>query len=202
MEKIESRAKLSPESPPSPPPQEPVFTSAHGALKFATNYVHGTLKKTFLALALGEGRIGRGLSGLDGAAQAGMICLELTNLSPLWRAILIARFTVPTIPCPCHAPCCRGSRENPDWALAVDYLTEYVLVAGLTGTISHHRLRRSLVKRYFGVRESFVDIADMCGVHRTTASEYNKDVVECFREIERLAFIAIEGRLKQAGIVA
>lgn len=181
---------------------EYVFTSAHGALKFATNYVHGQLKRSALARARdGEGDEGRGLGGLDGAAQAGMICAELMWLSPVWRNVLIARFTVPSMPCTCGAQCCRLYRENPDWSAAVDQLTEFVLHAGLTGTISHHRMRRALVTRYFGRKGSFVEIAQSCGVHRTTASEYNKAVVECFRDIERWAFEALELRLQEAGIV-
>jgi len=185
-----------------PRTDEPVFKSAHGALKFATNYVHGTLKKTAWAMAQGGGGGGgRGLGGLDGAAQAGMICAELMQLSPVWRNVLIARFTIASSPCACRAGCCRGYRENTDWSAAVDYLTEYVLAAGLTGTISHFRLRRALVKRYFGVRDSFVAIADMCGVHRTTAAEYNKAVVEFFRYVEVIAFMVTERRLQEAGIV-
>lgn len=183
------------------PAIEPVFTSAHAALKFAMNFSHGTLKKSFLAQAQGGGAAGRGLGGLDGAAQAGMIEAELGCLSTVRRNIIVGRFSPPTAPCACKRPCCRGVREHTPWGQAVDYLTEYVLAAGLTGTISHYRLRRALVMRFFGVRPSFIEIAQACGVHRTTASDYNKAVAEHFKAEERVGFYEIEGRLKKAGIV-
>lgn len=180
---------------------EPVFRSAHAALVFALNFSHGTLKKSALAQASGGGGSGRGLGGLDGAAQSGMILAELQQLSALRRSVLIAKYASPSAPCACRSSCCRGWRENPQWSEAINYLTEYVLVAGLTGTVSHFRLRRSLVSRYFGQGATFLTIASSCGVDRHTASGYNKRIVERFRDEQRHALYEIEGLLKQAGIV-
>lgn len=201
MEKIESRGKLTPLSPPSPQP-DPVFASAHAALKFALNFSHGTLKKNFLAQAQGGGAPGRGLGGLDGAAQAGMILAELGNLSSVRRYIQVGRFAPPSTPCACRSQCCSGARETPAWTEAVDYLTEYALAAGLTGTISHYRLRRALVMRYLGVRGSFVAMAAACHVNRDTASDNYRRFAEHFKTEERHGFYEIEGRLKAAGIIA
>lgn len=200
MDKIESRGKLAPLSPPSPPP-DPVFPSAHAALKFAMNFTHGSLKKTFLAKAMGTPYGSGGLAGLDGAAQAGMIKSRVALLPTPHRQLIVGKFTLPLSPCACKAPCCGGSRENNAWAHAVNELTEYVLAQGLTGTISHYRLRRALVMRFLGCRESFISIAQACGIHRTTASEYNKAVAEHFKPLERIAFYDIEGQLKHAGVV-
>jgi hypothetical protein len=185
------------------PVAEPIFTSAHAALKFAFNFSHGTLKKSFLATAQGGCIQGRGLAGLDGAAQAGMILAELNAVvTPERRNLIAGRFAPQTAPCSCRSACCCGFRENAVWGQAVDWLTEYVLIERLTGMISHLRLRRTIVMRYFGVKKSFVAMADACGVHRTTASEYNKAVVERFKREERLGFYEIEGRLKERQIVA
>jgi hypothetical protein len=203
MHKLENRGKLTPESPPCPPPAgEPLFASAHAALTFAFNFSHGTLKKSFLARAVGTQHADRGLGGLDGAAQAGMILVELTQLTTLRQRLLTARYAPQSAPCSCRASCCRGYRESADWRAAVDYLTEYALVAGLTGTFSHFRLRRALVMRYFGVKESFVEMAKACGVDRHTASDYNKRVFEHFKAEERPGFHELDGRLKASGIVS
>src|SRR6266478_4639254 len=129
MLKIESRGKTTLQSPPSPP--EPVFRSTGAALKFAFNFSHGTLQKSFLAKAMGVPGPSSGLAGLDGAAQAGMILAELQRLTTLRRYLLTGRYMLPSSPCTCRAPCCRGWRENVIWKQAIDYLTEYVLVAGL-----------------------------------------------------------------------
>lgn len=130
-----------------------------------------------------------------------MILAELRQLHTLWRSMLIARFTPRTTPCACKALCCSSQRPNPDWTEAIGYLSEYVLIVGLTGTISHSRLRRALVGRFFGVKESFITISQTCGLDRHTASEYNKAVVEHFRDQEALAMDVITDRLLAAGIV-
>jgi hypothetical protein len=180
---------------------EPVFSSAHAALKFATNFSHGTLKKNFMAKLLGGGATGRGLAGLDGAAQAGMILARLWQLDRDGAQTLIARFTVPSVPCECRSPCCGGDRENKAWAEAINHLTQRVLELGLTGTVSHYRLRRALVKRYFGIRPSLVEIAKACGVNRDTASDYNRKVDEYLKRIDAAAFAQLELRLRSAGVI-
>lgn len=200
MGKMEGAVNSSPLSPPFP--EAPLFTSAHGALKFALNFAHGSTKRSWLAKLMG-GPIGegKGLGGLDGAAQAGMILAEVQSLGSVRYRIIVARFMAPSVPCACKAQCCRGYRAAPEWDEAIELLTEHVLACGLTGTISHHRLRRALVVRYFGIKDSFIEIANSCGVHRQTASQYHKAVVEHFRAEETVAFTAIEGRLYERGIV-
>lgn len=178
-----------------------LFRTARGALLFATNYVHGQTKKPFLVKMMGGGKAGRGLGGLDGAGQAGMILAALLRLPKVQQAILIARHTAATTPCSCKAPCCKGYREDPDWAEAIEYLVEDVLKQGLTGTISHYRLRRTLVTRFFGAKQFFVDLAKQCGVERHTASDYYKKVKEYLGDQEKKAYWAMEGYLKEAGVV-
>lgn len=180
---------------------EAVFRSARGALLFAFNFTHGTLKKSALAEMMGASGGGRGLGGLDGAAQAGMIRAEVDQLPELQRAVLAGRYAPPVVPCPCRRPCCRGEVEGQEWGASVSWITERILHEGLAGTISHYRLRRALVMRYFGRKLSLVSVADQCRVHRNTASDRNSKVVEYLRKEEKLAEYAIDGRLKQVGIV-
>jgi hypothetical protein len=182
---------------------DPLFRSANGALMFALNYTHGGLKRPAITAMMVQtpGRKGKGLGGLDGAAQAGMIQCELGGLSTLRAALLVGRYAVPTAPCSCRSVCCRGWRENPDWKDAVDWLTEYVLRAGLTGNISHHRFRRALVSRHFGVKDSFITIAAEARVDRNTASRQYRSVHDHLKEQERIARTEIDGMLSARGVV-
>lgn len=179
--------------------EEPLFHSAVGALRFALNYTHGQMKKPFLARMMGGGTAGRGLGGLDGAGQAGMIQVELRRVSSeLYQAILIGRYATPSTPCSCRSVCCRGWRDAPDWAAAINWLTEHVLQEGLTGNISHYRFRRSMIARYFGVKESFIQMSAACGVERHTAGQQYKKISEHLKANERLARYEMEGLLKGA----
>lgn len=189
--------------------QEAIFRTVRGAVMFAMNYTHGTLKKSALVEMMGgASRVGRGLGGLDGAAQAGMIRTEIGRIRQRRRSIIVARCASPTMPCACKAMCCRGWRENPEWAEAINDLTGYVLEEGLCGMLSHHRLRRAMVARYFigktapsGAKQNLGEIAQICGVHRSTASAHNKAVVEHLKREEQLATYEIEGLLKVAGVI-
>lgn len=186
----------------------PLFHATRGALMFAFN--HHPLVKTLRPPQEGDKeankrRSEREWDGLDAdspqAGQAGMIWQEVTKLGPVKEALLVARFTTPTLPCACRAPCCRGFKRNAEWENAVRGLTEYALAAGLTGTISHYRLRYALVCRYFGDKRSFREVADQCGVDRDTASDYYKKISKAFHDEENAAFHEIDGTLKALGIV-
>lgn len=189
------------ESAPLPPPSptDAVFTSTHSALKFAFNFTHGTVQKNILDLS--NSGNGRGLAGLDGAAQAGMVLGEIDRLSILSRNLLRGRYGVRTNNCSCKAPCCNGYRVNGSWGEAVDYLAEYLLLAELHEKIWHQKLRRALIIRYFDVKQPFTEIATSCGLKRDTASNYYKRVVEHLRKQERHAFVTIDARLQAVGIV-
>lgn len=186
-----------------PPSDDALFHSEVGALKFALNYQHGGMKRPSMTVMMGggAGKKGRGLGGLDGAAQAGMISLELGNLSDLHRALLVGRYATPSRPCDCRTVCCRGWRENEEWKIPIDWLTQYVLENGLTGTISHYRFRRSLITRHFGVKESFIQMSAACGVERHTASRQYKVIHEHLTKEEKRAKIAIKGILEAVGVV-
>ena len=176
---------------------------------FAMNFTHGTLKKTGLAeMMQGGSRAGRGLSGLDGAAQAGMIRASLGKIRQHRRSIMVARCAAPTMPCACKHTCCRGWRENAEWGDAITDLTGYVVEEGLAGTISHLRVRRAIVARYFLGKKSdsagkinLVEIATLCGVHRNTVSAHNKAIVEHLKIEEQLATYEVEGLLIEAGVI-
>lgn len=180
----------------------PPFKTTHGALTFAFNFSHGGVKRPYLAtLADKPAPPGRGLSGLDGAGQAGMIRAEVLQLSDVRRRILLLRFAPPQSPCQCRAPCCTGFRPNLEWREAHGWVAAHVLGAALVGTVSNFRLRQALVSRYFGQEKSMVKISEECQVKRDTASEHNKRVVAYLEEEERRAEWEIQGWLEARGVV-
>lgn len=170
----------------APPPSlahkdDALFKSVNHALAFAMNFTHGTIKRSGVVKMMGGGGTGRGLAGLDGAAQAGMIKQALEALPSVYAHVLIARFAPQSEPCTCKRWCCRGWRETQEWHGSIDWLTEHIFEIGLTGNIAHIKFRRSVVARYFGSKISFLEIARECGVDRDTASALNAKIVDYFR---------------------
>lgn len=185
--------------------ERPPFKSVHGALTFAFNFSHGTVKRSYLStLADKPAPPGRGLGGLDGAGQAGMIRSQVLQLSGHRQRILLLRFSAPKSACECGSPCCSRFRINPEWGSALDWMAMHVLAEALAGKVSNYRLRQALVGRYFSQdkeQKSMVRISDECRVKRDTATEHNKCVVGYLEEQERRAEVEIQGLLEAAGVV-
>lgn len=99
----------------------PLFESAHGALVFAFNFSGQCYDRPMMnRLASPAVGSGKGLVGLDGAAQAGMIRAEVQTLGKLAEAIIIARIAPRTVPCHCRSARCarktsRDRRRTRTW---------------------------------------------------------------------------------------
>ncbi|CAG9177710.1 DNA-binding protein [Cupriavidus pampae] len=167
---------------------QPLFDSADSALRFAFSYSKQQYSPTPMArLMRGTVGSGKGLVGNDGAAQAGMVRSEVEKLDALQLAILIAQFAPAHLPCDCGASCCSRKKLNPEWNAAVNFLTEHT-VQLFAGSLSHYRLRRSLIERYFGARRdgngkklSVERLSEECGVHRHTAASHNERLTRYLR---------------------
>lgn len=193
--------------------EERLFDSSHDALRFAFNFsgqqYQASAMNKAMTPAIGSGK---GLVGVDGAAQAGMIRAELGSLPELHRNVLTARAAPRELPCECRRPCCNGKRPNPEWAEAIVWLTDRAMQQ-LSGSFSHYRVRRSILEKIFGVKVDLVQIAEDCGAHRNTVGEQNKRLklwIEGDRGkkglnsspgVEQVAWAAIDIRLKGAGMV-
>lgn len=180
-----------------------LFESTHAALIFAFNATRSTQGQSAMARLMGGPLpAGRGLGGLDGAAQAGFILCEVAALIPRLRGqIITARFAVRSIPCDCGHECCSGSRPNREWMRAIGEISDLVRTEALAGTVVNYTLRSIIVRRYFGVHSSLKDAADASGVDRDTASSHAAKVIGYLKDQERLARFEIDGKLKAAGIV-
>jgi hypothetical protein len=153
---------------------EKLFRTPQEALIFAFNYSMQQQDRPLMdRLASPAARTGKGLSGNDGAAQAGMIRREMEELSELQRAALIARYAPRSMPCSCRRPCCSGYQINQEWDAAIRVLEQGALTM-LAGRVSQYRMRRKLVEQIFGVKVVLKDLAEQCGVHQNTATEHRK----------------------------
>lgn len=182
---------------------EPLFQSTHEALTYAYNYslqqYDAPPMTKLMRKAIGNGK---GLVGLDGAAQSGFVRAEVGQLTLEQQMVLAARFAPAMQECDCGRACCCGQKPAEEWSEAIKWLTSYAMRAALAGCVSHHRLRQALVMRAFGKKTDSLDaLAELASVHRNTVSDQNQRVQKCMREIEAAAARAIDERLRNCGMV-
>ena len=196
---------------------EPLFESAHGALVFAFNFSGQCYDRPMMnrlaSPAIGSGK---GLVGLDGAAQAGMIRAEVQAMGKLAEAILIARIAPRSMPCHCRQACCSGKKPNKEWTDAISILADYVRTTALAGCTSNGMLRREYVVRYFTRKDDRISLealAEKHDIHRDTAGAHAAKVALMLGGaqpkkgkpgvpgLESAAMDAIEDRLRDIGMV-
>lgn len=159
-----------------------------------------------------QSKEGRGLGGLDGAAQAGMIRAEVGHLDRLEQAFIVARFAFPTVPCDCGRPCCSGNRPNEEWTQAIGILSLHLKEVVLFGCSTTIEMRVDYLKRFF-LRKDMTRIDNLSEKHhvsKMTIVRHTKEVKKFLlgeringarREgLEERAMAAITDRLDLAGI--
>jgi len=157
---------------------------------------------------------GKGLAGLDGAGQAGMIRREVSELGPLFEAVLIARIAPRSMPCPCRRPCCSGKAQNREWSEAISFLADAARTNALSGCTSNGMMRREYVVRYFTPKDHRVDLeklAERFSINRDTVGAHNLKVAiwlggrrkgkDVTPGVETIAENAIEDCLRSLGVV-
>lgn len=180
---------------------DPLFSSAHAALVFTFNFSSACYDRPAMnkmaAPAVGTGK---GLGGLDGAAQAGFVRAELKLMGAIGEAMLTARVAPKFMPCECRRPCCAGNTPNVEYVEAINTLTRYALTK-IPGCLSHAQMRKAIVERHFGAPLQLSDIADKCGVNKNTAVSHNATITKAFIAEESAAWATFEDRLTQCGMV-
>ena len=188
------------------------FTSVRDALVFAFSYVaqHYDAPAMYRAIAAsGQQREGKGLHGIDGAGQSGMIRAELGRLSEDHQALLALSYAPRSWPCGCGRSCCSGQARNDEWADALSHLVDRAVPCALAGCITHYRARRALVLRALvkvdAIRgqkaDTLEEIALAVGVHRNTITDHNKRVLDWIRMLHDNAQAEIYIRLVRCGMV-
>ncbi len=194
-----------------------LFQNAHGALVFAYNFAGQAYDRPMMnRLAAPSVGNGKGLVGLDGAAQSGMIRAEVQCLGKLAEAILIARTAPKSKPCSCRAACCSGHKPNREWTDAIATLSDHVRTAVYTGCSVNGLMRREYLVRFFtqkADRVSLDDLAERYDINRNTVSAHYSKLSTWLAGIperkgkpgvpgmEELAWEAVEARLREVHIV-
>lgn len=178
---------------------DPLFKSAHEALIFAHNFSNQQFAKTAMGKLMqsagGTRHSGKGLGGLDGAAQAGMILARVVKLPKHEQQCIHARYGQAMAPC----GDCGQDMPTQAWKEAVEGLTFWV-VTSLTG-ITHLHLRRAMTAKYFGGKVDMKAMAIRCGVHQSTMSRQYSIVAKTLRSLENKVMAEIERELQESGMV-
>ncbi|MDF0605388.1 hypothetical protein HZU77_006955 [Neisseriaceae bacterium TC5R-5] len=192
----------------------PLFLSSHDALVFAMNRTHHAYDRPLInRLASPSNSSGKGLAGTDGIAQAAMIRLALSELNPLYQAMLTASTAQPILHCGCGAICCCGAKPNDEWVQAISYLAEHVRETALAGCHISNPLLREYVARYFlpkAQRSSLEDLALTYSLSRNSVGTHTAKVARYFSGtpgsqsqvgLKTLAWEAIDHQLQARGII-
>lgn len=156
--------------------EEALFSSAHAALTFALNFSSQQFGKSAMATLIAPaGGSGKGLGGLDGSAQAGIVRAELERCGELTQAILIAKMAPKFKVCECKHPCCSGKKPNSDYDNAIEYLCKDPMTH-VAGTFSHFQVRKGLIMKFFGEKIQINELAELCNVTETTVHNHKKKI--------------------------
>ena len=171
--------------------EEPLFKSTHEALIFAFNYAVQQSPKTPLMRMFQSNpaedevpkgiRQSKGLIGLDGAAQAGMILAEVCRLPDDQHNVIVARYYRAQHEC----RCCGQPAPREEWRVAIDALSHCVELEGV-----HRKVRHIMVER--AICGGKIDMQYLCNRYslstRTTYRQYS-DLKTKFRKTDRMAMI-------------
>lgn len=182
-----------------------LFKSAYDALTFAFNY-NGTNCTTAM-LGLPPKGNGRGLGGLDGAAEAGNIKRIVKTLGLDTEMMIVARFMPDRIICGCGRACCKGWYTSLAWKSALRYLSRMLSTVCFSDKGSEE-YRMAVLAHWFKPDEkSIEEIGSEEGFSRSTAYEHFNAVKKFFRSTrtrkgaEQVVLEAVEAELVKADIV-
>lgn len=165
---------------------DPLFDSTHSALVFAFNYSLQQSPRTPMTSLMRTAPMGtgKGLSGLDGAAQAGMVLAEVCRLPDDQHNVIVARYGYVLHEC----PCCAQDAPSDDWRTAISELANNIEVDW-----THRRVRRDIVEMAVG--KSIMNKDQFCkkyAISKSTAYRRISEVKTQFRKLERIAMINLD----------
>lgn len=191
--------------------QGPLFESAWSAAMFAINYhLHNQPEKSAMLKAMSDPSPagGKGLVGLDGAAQSGMVLSELKRVGTLGEACIIARIAKKQIPCYCKSDCCNGHRPNWTWMSAIGTISTEVSAIfraerepGKRGEQENHTLQRLLIAKVFGTPVKLSEAATEHDITPATVGNHYAKILRLLKRAEADAWRDFEAVLKASGII-
>ena len=143
-------------------PYSSLFENVDQALVYAYNFSHQQYPRSPMFRVILQSKGGKGLGGLDGAAQAGMIRAEVTKLDRLEQAFIVARFAPASVPCDCGRSCCSGKRSNEEWTQAIGVLSLHLKEVVLFGCKTTTDMRVDYLNRFFLQKNTRVCLLHQC----------------------------------------
>lgn len=199
---------------------QPLFDSSRKALTFALNHSRSIYSQPLMTKAAnaldgpseGPSRIRRevSLAGLDGAAQAGLVFMQLNKLPDAEITVLICRAALHSFPCSCRSACCMGVRPNPEWIDAIKKATEFVKAYLLTQEEkdkkrkkiqTNPQLRRMLVEHFFGRKRSTADLAETFQLSEGTVINHRAPIFDVLNSLEKSGWSNLDAYLTEIGMV-
>ncbi|WP_175796574.1 hypothetical protein [Burkholderia anthina] len=175
-----------------------IFRNAREAIVFALNFSGAQYSTSSLGNLAQAGAIGsgRGLSGLEGAAQAGMVKRRLAELDAHLLAALIARCS----PLKVKDPSGEAFTDGEAWAQAVSEMATYLGSLRDFDSASDV-VMRCAVRKYFGEKQTIQEIADKARMHRVTANNQHTTIKRALEGIEAEAWDVFSKSLSVGGML-
>ena len=176
---------------------ERLFRSAHEALTFAFRFAHDQSPRTPMTRLMQGGSLGsgKGLIGLDGAGQAGMILAALAHITPEERAVVMTRYGDLRSPC----QCCGQYAPTRDWRDSVDMLSHAPELHDLPREVRHAVVEKVICRR------KDLRVASMAGGYELaerTVRERMRRFKERIGRVENRAVAWLDEHLTGRGVIA
>lgn len=161
---------------------EPLFSSAEAAMRWAVNFERPPDRPPMNRAYQSPKSDGilppsRGLSGENGAIQAGYITAAMKSLGKIPNAILTARVAKKRIECNCRRPCCSRSMQNPTFIAPLNELADEIGPLLLVRRqYVGHSLRFDLTHHAFDTKNKELEaiaLAEKYGVSDDTIGKLN-----------------------------
>ncbi|QBR00491.1 hypothetical protein [Paraburkholderia pallida] len=181
---------------------EGIFSSADEAITFACNYSSQQYALSPMAKIMQRGAYGsgRGLVGLDGAGQAGMVFAELDRLDYWQMVALVAGKAIRSERCDCTRACCRGWKMTELFREAVFQLADHV-AAALPVVPPVKEFRVAVIMKYFGEKVNPMDVAEKLEIPDHAAERHATAIRKCVRELKKNGLTALNERLDEIGML-
>lgn len=174
--------------------EQALFRCTHDALVFAFNYQgQQSPGSAMLKAMVGPTGTGKGLSGVDGAAQAGFILAAIERLGRESRDVITARFGNLQHEC----PCCGQPTAGENWRFAINNLSLCPEVRDLPRPV-----RLAVVQRAMNLRKCEVgELARGHGMNERTLYQKIKTLREKLFKIERKALLQLDSFFIATGVI-
>ncbi len=179
--------------------EEPLFNSTHDALRFAFRYMeHQSPKTPLMSMTVDKERPpignGKGLIGLDAAAQAGMILAEVCRLPDDQHNVIVARYYRAMHEC----LCCGQNAPREEWKAAIDALSHCFELEGV-----HRAVRLMMVEKALcGGRLDIEMMGKKYSLSKSATYRQLTYLKSKFRRIERIAIINLDNAFMDKGVLA